>query len=143
MGFGAITYQDERLPLTAQTIAILEELNEYSGHQALIFPGAREPKPISENTIRKILHRQGFQVSGHGFRKTASTTLHELGYHTDAIERQLAHAPRNQIRGIYNKAEYIDYRSEMMRDWSDMLTAIEKEQAGEVYNRFKQPSSLT
>ena len=44
----------------------------------------------------------------------ASTRLHEMasdfGWHSDAIERQLAHAERNKIKAAYNHAEYLSER---------------------------------
>jgi hypothetical protein len=44
-------------------------------------------------------------MTGHGFRVIASTMLNEAGFRPDAIERQLAHCERNDVRGTYNKAE--------------------------------------
>jgi integrase len=44
-------------------------------------------------------------MTGHGFRAAASTMLNAAGYRADAIERQLAHCERNEIRGAYNRAE--------------------------------------
>jgi hypothetical protein len=38
---------------------------------------------MSQNTVNAALRRMGFEKSemtGHGFRSTASTLLHELGY---------------------------------------------------------------
>lgn len=46
--------------------------------------------------------------STHGFRVTASTILNELGYRSDVIESQLAHAERDKVRASYNHAEYMD-----------------------------------
>ena len=36
-----------------------------------------------------------------------------MGYAADHIERQLAHAPANKVRGIYNHAEYLAERATM------------------------------
>ena len=54
----------------------------------------------------------------------ASTMLNELGYNADWIERQLAHVPRNIIRGIYNRAEYLPERRKMMQEWADYLDEL-------------------
>lgn len=40
------------------------------------------------------------------------------------IERQLAHAERNQIRAAYNRAQYLPERRQMMQAWSDDLDAL-------------------
>jgi hypothetical protein len=42
------------------------------------------------------------------------------------IERQLAHADRNAIRAVYNAAEYLDERVEMMQWWADRLDTLAK-----------------
>jgi integrase len=47
------------------------------------------------------------RTTGHGFRSTASTILNEQGFSPDVIERQLAHAERNNVRAAYNHAQYL------------------------------------
>ncbi|EMZ82929.1 integrase family domain protein [Escherichia coli 2722950] len=39
----------------------------------------------------------------------------------DAVEVQLAHANGGSVRGIYNHAQYLDKRREMMQWWADWL----------------------
>jgi integrase len=60
-------------------------------------------------------------MTGHGFRAVASTILNETGLNPDVIERQLAHCERNEIRGAYNRAEYLGERIRMMQHWSSYL----------------------
>ena len=65
------------------------------------------------------------QMTGHGFRSMASTLLNEQGcWHPDAIERQLAHVERNNVRAAYNYAEYLDERRRMMQAWADYLESL-------------------
>jgi integrase len=67
------------------------------------------------------------QMTAHGFRHMASTLLHESRkWRSEVIERQLAHADRNTIRAVYNAAEYLDERAEMMQWWSDRLDSLAK-----------------
>jgi hypothetical protein len=42
----------------------------------------------------------------------------------DAIERQLAHGERNNVRAGYNFAEYLPKRRRMMQAWADCLDAL-------------------
>jgi hypothetical protein len=59
---------------------------------------------------------------GSRFRAVASTVLNETGhFKPDVIERQLAHCERNEIRGAYNRAEYLPERKRMMQYWADYL----------------------
>jgi integrase len=61
------------------------------------------------------------EMTGHGFRGTASTILHELEYPHEHIELQLAHAPRNTVSAAYNNALHLTTRTKVMQDWADIL----------------------
>jgi len=54
----------------------------------------------------------------------ASTLLNEQGWHRDAIERQLAHAERDNVRAAYNYAEHLPERRKMMQHWADYLDGL-------------------
>ena len=49
--------------------------------------------------------------------------LNEQGFNRDWIERQLAHAERNEVRAAYNAAEWLVYRRNMLTWWSEYLDA--------------------
>lgn len=115
------------LPLPEQAVAALRELHELTGHRDLVFPSRDTPRrPMSENTVNLAIGRMGFKgrQTGHGFRHLISTALNERGYNRDWIERQLAHGDQNEIRAVYNKAEYLDQRREMMQAWADYLDTL-------------------
>ena len=80
---------------------------------------------MASTTLNAALVRLGYKgrFSPHGFRATASTMLNEMGFNSDWIERQLAHAARD-VRSIYNKAEYLGERQQMMQQWANTLTAL-------------------
>ena len=84
---------------------------------------------MSNNTILAALRRMGFEkeeMTGHGFRAMASTILHEQGWKSDVIERQLAHGERNAVKAAYNHAEHIPERGKMMQAWADYLGKLKK-----------------
>jgi len=116
------------VPLADQALAILRELRPLTGRGRYVFPGARSTdRPMSENTVNAALRRLGYDkdvMTGHGFRTLASTTLHEQGWPSDIIERQLAHAERNKIKAAYNRAEHLPERRKMMQAWADYLGGI-------------------
>lgn len=119
------------VPLSKQSIALLRQIQEITGasYGGLMFPSQVDPrKPISENTFAKILEVMGYkgQVVPHGFRSTASTILNEGGFNRDHVERQLAHAERDQVRAAYNYAEYLPERARMMQWWSDHLAKLKE-----------------
>jgi integrase len=113
-----------RVPLAPQAIAILRGLQAITGQGKFLFPSVRTPaRCMSENTINAALRRLGFQkeeMSGHGFRSSASSMLNESGlWHADAIERQLAHVDNDAIRRAYARADFWDERVRMMTWWAD------------------------
>jgi integrase len=117
------------VPLSRQSIEILELLRTISGSGSLLFPGEQNPaKPMSNNTILFALKRMGYggKMTGHGFRGLASTLLHEQGYNHEHIELQLAHAPRNAVSAAYNHALYLEPRAKMMQDWADFLEQTQR-----------------
>ncbi len=65
-------------------------------------------------------------MTGHGFRRMASTLLNEQGWNRDATLRQLAHTERNSIRAAYNYAEHLPERRRMMQAWSDYLDGLKR-----------------
>jgi len=115
------------VPLAKQSHEILEQLKAISGDSRYVFPGRNPENPISNNTMLFALYRLGYKgkMTGHGFRAVASTILNETGFNPDVIERQLAHCERNEVRGAYNRAEYLQERKKMMQHWSDYLASIE------------------
>lgn len=116
------------VPLSRQAIAIIEELHPLTGNGKYLFPSMRTlERPMSENTVNGALRRLGYtkdELTGHGFRSMASTLLNEMGWNRDAIERQLAHAERDNIRAAYNYAEFLPERRKMMQGWADYLDKL-------------------
>lgn len=116
------------VPLATQALAILQELQPLTGKSRWVFPGVRtNGEPMSENTINAALRRLGYdrtKLTAHGFRGMASTMLHECGWPSDIIERQLSHAERNAVKAAYNHAEHLPARRKMMQAWADHLDAL-------------------
>lgn len=116
------------VPLSTQALEIVQQLKVISGQYPLVFPGRNDPrKTMSEASINQVFKRIGYtgKVTGHGFRHTMSTILHEEGFNTAWIETQLAHVDKNTIRGTYNHALYLEGRREMMQWYGDYLDGYE------------------
>ncbi|MDT8637179.1 tyrosine-type recombinase/integrase [Escherichia coli] len=114
------------VPLSTQALEIVQQLKVMSGQYPLVFPGRNDPrKTMSEASINQVFKRIGYtgRVTGHGFRHTMSTILHEEGFNTAWIETQLAHVDKNAIRGTYNHALYLEGRREMMQWYADYINA--------------------
>lgn len=115
------------VPLSRQAVELLRELHTLSGGRPYLFPNLRAPDTcMTATTINRALERMGYagKFSGHGFRSTASTLLHEMGWRSEVIERQLAHAERDKVKAAYNHAEYMPERREMMQAWADWVDGL-------------------
>jgi integrase len=118
------------VPLSRQALEVLHELQPLTDGGRYVFPGARSAdRPMSENAVLAALRRMGYEkgeMTGHGFRSMASTILHEQGWLSDVVERQLAHGDRNKVRASYNFAQHLPERRKMMQAWADYLDALRK-----------------
>lgn len=120
--------------LPQQAISILKQIQAISGNHELIFTGDHDPfKAMSENTVNNALRLMGYDtkvdVCGHGFRTMACSSLVESGlWSKDAVERQMSHKERNNVRAAYiHKAEHRDERRFMLQWWADFLDANREE----------------
>jgi integrase len=118
------------VPLSRQATKILKSLQPYTGADRFLFPSLRTTeRPMSDNAINAALRRLGYsndEMTGHGFRALASTRLNEMGWPPDVIELQLAHAERNKVRAVYNRAARLEERREMMQAWADYLDELRR-----------------
>ncbi|WP_305423101.1 integrase domain-containing protein [Photobacterium leiognathi] len=118
-----------RIPLTEQTIALLEKMKPISGSREFVFPSDRDPlKPCNNQTVNMALKRMGFEgwLVSHGLRSLASTTLNEQSFEADLIEAALAHVDSNQVRSAYNRTDYLERRIPMMEWWSNHIVTARK-----------------
>ena len=123
--------KDHLVPLSRQSIAILEDLQALTGPNGYVFPSIRSRKrPMSDNTINAGLRRLGYstdEMTAHGFRAMASTLLNESGkWHPDAIERALAHGDSDRVRAAYHRGAHWKERVAMAQWWSDHLDQLRK-----------------
>lgn len=128
---------EHKVPLSKQTIDILQLMRPFSGNRQYIFASHIAPnKPVNSQTANKALRDMGFagRLVAHGLRALASTTLNENGFDDDLIETALAHKDTNKIRQAYNRAQYIERRRVMMQWWSDY---IEQAKTGELPSASK------
>jgi len=121
--------EEHIVPLSRQAVEILRELRDHSAGSDLLFPNRnRGGRPISDGTINSALRAMGYQaheVTGHGFRATATGALLELGYRPDVIDRQLAHRERKQVFAAYSHhAQFMTERTTMMQAWADYVDRL-------------------
>jgi len=117
------------VPLPNQALSLFQDLQKITRESEFVFPGDRNPmQPMSNNTLLYGgIYRMGYRSRAtiHGFRSLASSILNESGkWNPDAIERQLAHSEKDQVRAAYNRANYLDERRMMMQWYADYLDEL-------------------
>jgi integrase len=124
------------IPLSTQAVEIFEDMFPITGQGKYVFPCNRtntrtNPRAMSDMTINSALRRLGYdtqdEMCAHGFRAMASTMLHEAGWPSDVVERQLAHVEGNSVKRVYNRAELLPERRRMMQEWSNYLDRLAAE----------------
>ena len=127
------------VPLSTQALAMLEELKGLSSHSDYVLPSRNTlRKPICKSTLNNHVRTLDLDIKDfviHDFRRTASTLLHESGFNSDWIEKSLAHEQKG-VRAVYNKAEYLKPRGEMLQWWADFVNDQIDEKSNVIVGQF-------
>ena len=115
-----------QVPLSRQAVEAFRELHAITGRRSpWCFPRRGDPtRPEGPGCLTHSLRCMGYDratMTGHGFRAMAATTLSEMGWASEAIERQLAHVDHNQVRAAYQRSELVEERRKMLQEWADWL----------------------
>lgn len=114
---------DHVVPLAPPAVTVLRQAAPLATGD-LIFPG-RSDGPLGEGAIGALYARAGFagRHVPHGWRASFSTILNEkLGDEwSTAIDRALAHAPKDKVEAAYNRADQLGRRRQLFEIWADLL----------------------
>jgi integrase len=120
--------QPHIVPLSKQSLEILNEIKPLTGNGVYVFPGRTSSRPMSNNAILAALRNMGYtaeQMTPHGFRAMARTILDEvLHVRVDLIEAQLAHRVLDVLGRAYNRTSHLPERKKMMQTWADYLDGL-------------------
>ena len=87
---------------------------------ALVFPGGRPKKPLSDVALSKALHLAAGTkgVTVHGLRSTFRDWVAEATeYPRDVAEMALAHAIGDKVEAAYRRGDLFEKRRMLMEDW--------------------------
>lgn len=120
------------VPLSRQALELARRLHMLTGDSEYLFPLIRDSgRPLHGAALSCALGSLGFdrqEVTPHGFRATACTLLNEMGWRSEAIERQMAHGVSDSVRRHYNYAQHLPERRIMMQAWADYLDRLRSAQ---------------
>ncbi len=113
------------VPLSRQALDVLRELQPITGATPWLFPSRWDKEQHETGHVLNLgLRRMGYGpdiMTAHGFRAMAATTLSEMGWASEVIERQLAHVDKNQVRAAYQRSDLLTERRKMLQAWADYL----------------------
>lgn len=109
------------VPLSKTAIALLHRMKAHKrGDTALIFPGQKRGKPLSDMTLTKALRDMGLSVTAHGFRSTFRDWVAEqTNWPADLAEAALAHVISDKTVAAYQRGSMLEKRRELMTAWAD------------------------
>jgi integrase len=121
-----------RLPLSDFAIRIIKGAMVRAGNSPWLFPSPILPgQPLRKQSVSRAMwrHRQRkgsdlTDVRTHDLRRTAATSLGEMGVMGDVIERFLNHTPQGVTRRHYNHATYEGPLREALDAWAAKLEGI-------------------
>ena len=115
--------REHRVPLSASALAILTEMARLwveGDEDALVFPGAKAGKPMSNMSMAMLLRRMAREdITVHGFRSTFRDWVGETtAYPADLAEAALAHTVGDKIVAAYARGDLFEKRRKLMDDWA-------------------------
>jgi integrase len=115
--------KEHRVPLSARSLAILEEmraLRPASNADAFVFPGGKPGKPLSNMAFLMLLRRMGHgDLTAHGFRATFKTWASErTGFQNEIVEAALAHVIGGKVEQAYRRGDMFEKRRRLMQQWA-------------------------
>jgi len=120
---------DHQVPLTNETLAILEAIEPISGTSPYLFPADRDQTShANKASANMALKRMGYQgkQTAHGLRGLARTTLSDQGFNYEASEACLSHKVGNSVSQSYNHSTYLNQRIKIMEWWSRYIDDASK-----------------
>jgi integrase len=113
--------KEHRVPLSDAAMAVLEEMRTIQCSD-YVFPGARDGRPIGENTVGragiKLVEGGGFTT--HGLRSTFRDWAAECtSFPNEVVEMALAHAIPSAVEKAYRRGDLFEKRRRLMDAWAD------------------------
>lgn len=112
-----------RVPLSDPAIALLKSRPRHVGTEFVF--SAKQGKPVSDNTLSKVLRDMGVDAVPHGFRSTFKDWARTSTAFADEVsELALAHVNSDATRAAYARDELLPKRKALMAVWAKYCDAI-------------------
>ena len=113
---------EHRVPLSDRAAEILDEARELRDGGALVFPGSRVGRPLSDMTLTKLFRETGIPATLHGFRSSFRDWCGDTGQSREVAEAALAHRLPNKTEAAYARSDLFERRRRLMNGWAAYLS---------------------
>ena len=113
--------REHRVPLSGRALRILAEARECADGTGLIFPSVTG-RPLSDNTLSKLLREQGIPAVVHKFRSSFRDWCAECSNAPREVsELALAHVNSDRVEGAYMRTDMFERWRGLMQSWADYV----------------------
>lgn len=116
------------VPLSPAAVAVFQKAAKWGAKAdpaALVFPGAKRGKSLSDMALTKLLRDMKAEAVPHGFRSTFKDWASETtGFANELSEAALAHAISNKVEAAYRRGNLLEKRRVMMGAWADHCAGV-------------------
>ena len=120
------TRAEHRVPLSAESAAVLEQARALDDRSGLVFPSPAKPgHPLSDMALTKVLRDNGLAEQGtvHGFRSSFKTwSLEATDTPTAIVEMAMGHTVGDEVEQAYMRTDLYERRAELMATWATHAT---------------------
>jgi integrase len=125
--------RDHVVPLTAQALALLEDL---PSDGAYVFPGGKKGDGLSNMAMAEALKEMGIAgdvATVHGFRSTFKDWASEqTSYPNKLSEMAMAHTVSDKVEQAYRRGDMREKRRRLMQDWANFCASPVSDRANVV-----------
>lgn len=117
--------KEHRVPLSDRAVTILREM-EAVAVNALVFPGQRDKRPLSDMTLAKALKTAGAgEYTVHGFRSSfRDWAAEETNFQREVAEAALSHAVGDAVERAYRRGDALEKRRRLMAAWASYCATV-------------------
>ena len=125
---------EHRVPLSDAAVAVLQQMATVR-HSAYVFPGRSAGKPVSENTVWRLVKTASGdeRMTVHGLRSSFRDFASErTNFPREVAEMALAHAIPNAVEAAYRRGDLFDKRRRLMDAWAAYCGNVEIDGVGKL-----------
>jgi integrase len=122
---------EHRIPLSRQSLAVLERAQKLQREPGYIFPGRKRGEPLSLSALLELVKPMGFadrkgqRITVHGFRSTFRDWVADCtSFSSEVADMALAHTIDDDVDAAYRRGDLFEKRRSLMQAWADYCNGI-------------------